>query len=1102
MASLLKWARKVKDQIDPFDGGKTWSNPTGAPQAQAPIQRAGFNPNLQNRNTPVQMGNMRINNQGPAPGIESTLKPIDVARELITRPLANLTVSASDFAVPGKQSYNPSSKLEQAVFGKKPITSYQDRYAGSRATLGQSDNPLVRGTAPLIAGAGQVINIASDVPVVGALAKGGKMTVKAGLKQLPDLSVMKPLGEAGGLHLPTRVTTTQEEVLKNLAEDTIRLSTKLKTKAGITPLDQSGKVQLPFGPKQKSVDSLPKLSTKKQKTYTPGENPLTITDKAIRQTDTNLDKLAPGIKFDLTKRKELGDTIAGSYKAKLNKTSQLKKEEELNYVQVLEGKAKPINSNVAEAAKETRKVLNSIYYQAKGNVPDMKGRRQNYFPRMYDPKTFKSGSKQFNKTAQDLVDSKKAANLDEAEALIMKFKPSNKRKQSGNLTKSRTKDLPGYVQSREAIEHYIDKTAREIAHYKTFGKKEAALGKYRKGVGKQWGDDAVEDFDKMYNRVSNINQKPSKLSSGLTNFQGATKLGTSSILNATQNVQTAVIGGGARTAKNLVKQAKPNAVDADFLKRANVADDQVAHEQLFAQTGISTNMKIGTKKHNVSARSVMAPGFEAIEKMNRRTAALTGRDLAASLAKKAHKGNIKAQTRLNNEFGITSYRGGKLTKADEVKAGRNMVRRTQFHTNPEDLPTWMSSNTGKVLSQFKRYPYKQAQFVGREVLKPLAKGNVVPAARLGAIGAPVAIGAHEVQSKLRGSDYEAKNPVGKALDLTNKITGGDLVTSTIGALNPQGAYSGEAYATKVAKLLGGPTVSDGVKLFQAVGDGLGSKKDLKNAGRLGLTHIPVVGTPISNRVLPYGEPSAKAADPNKLDKATPQEKDALAKKEEGKIKDTAGEYYGLTKLSNGKYAYTLEGDNAVHTTGDLKEARKQIAEHTFGKTGAESKVIGEKYFYRNENDEVKSMPKYRHEYDLVESKANLDMDVAKEEGDLTAWGEAATAKLAALKTLKAKYNKDSQQDKVDDTEKKIFDLMKQMHKYDGYGGFTKGGGSGGGGGGSSKFITSGLNTAGDLKMPKASGIKVRQPSMAAFKPGTKKLSVRSVPGGYINRKLG
>ncbi len=155
------------------------------------------------------------------------------------------------------------------------------------------------------------------------------------------------------------------------------------------------------------------------------------------------------------------------------------------------------------------------------------------------------------------------------------------------------------------------------------------------------------------------------------------------------------------------------------------------------------------------------------------------------------------------------------------------------------------------------------------------------------------------------------------------------------------------------------------------------------------------------------------------------------------FKDSAPkEGYSLTQLSDGSYAYSINGE--THQTHDLKSAQEAVAKAGFTESGDNSKVVKDKFYYKDENGDTKSMPKYKHEFDVADSQNQLDMYTAKDNEDLGAWNESAGKQLKALETLRDKYNQDSQADKVDDVQKKIETLKHDIAKYKGYGGFTKG----------------------------------------------------------------
>lgn len=132
-------------------------------------------------------------------------------------------------------------------------------------------------------------------------------------------------------------------------------------------------------------------------------------------------------------------------------------------------------------------------------------------------------------------------------------------------------------------------------------------------------------------------------------------------------------------------------------------------------------------------------------------------------------------------------------------------------------------------------------------------------------------------------------------------------------------------------------------------------------------------------------------------------------------------------------------DNYLISPKDRKDAdvAKQVEE--FKNSDSNSKIIGKNYYYKDKDGEVRKKSSAQYEYDKVDSKANLEMDRAKDSGNLDAWSESANKKLEAMKTLYRTLDKNTEQDKIDDLTLKIENLYSDINKYTSYGGFKKGG---------------------------------------------------------------
>lgn len=778
-------------------------------------------------------------------------------------------------------------------------------------------------------------------------------------------------------------------------------------------------------------------------------------DLAARSTTGVLNKIDPRLADMVRQRREIAETGAAQAKSKLKITNSLNKDEQTNLARVMKGTEKPVNDNVKAAAAEARKVLNTAYYRAKNVGVPVAKYRQNFYPQILNPKAFQEGNKFFDSQVNHLVTSGQAKTPAEAVGLLRNYKNSRTVSPYGNLTKSRSLDLTGYAENNAALHQYLDKAYATIAHHKVMGPEDKILNKVFDEVRQNGGD--IEQAIKSYRQASGLERGSdavNKAANIATNFQGATKLGLSTIGNFTQKANTAIAGGVGREVKAAAGQfTKEN---KDFIAKTGVKDEQLAHEALFGEQGVTSKI-----------RHITAPGFENVEKSNRAEAALVGRDLANNLAQKAMKGDTNAAMKLQRDFGITNVGKRGLTQDQQIAAARRFVERTQFRTGPQDLPGWASTPVGRVVTQFKRYPYKQAQFLKREVLDEAARGNVMPLVRTAAIGAPLGVGAGVIGDKVRGANYNQSTPE-KVLNIANDATGASLVTSLAQGLYPSSKDS-NGYIAKTAKTLTGPTGSDAIKGAQAGFDA--TKGKTETAARFGLSHVPVVGTPAANRIFPGGT-SATPASPGKPGQnLTIDQMNALAKTEEADFKKKMKPNdYGLTQLSNGKYIYQV--GNESHTTDNLKEARKAIAEDSLKKSGDQIKIIGDTVYYKDSAGDVKSQPKALYDWNQADSKNKLEMDRAIAAGDTGKWLGLAQKEYDALEAKKKFYNPATEQDKIDDIELQQENLLQKAAKY-----AAKGvGGSGGGSGRKS------VGSAYEYAVSPTAGVAAARPKITVRKP--------------------
>jgi len=173
-----------------------------------------------------------------------------------------------------------------------------------------------------------------------------------------------------------------------------------------------------------------------------------------------------------------------------------------------------------------------------------------------------------------------------------------------------------------------------------------------------------------------------------------------------------------------------------------------------------------------------------------------------------------------------------------------------------------------------------------------------------------------------------------------------------------------------------------------------------------------------------------------------QEKEQIKKEQEkAGVTGEASSYSEVKQYkSNGKYYATIDGETKNF---DSKEKAEQAVDVAKFKSGDEKKkIIGDKIYLKADNEQgytVKSKKQY--DYDQNDSKYTLELDRAKSRDDVDGWLSVAEQKYKALQDLRDSYDPEIEQDKINDTQKKMEDLMDQASKYQEYGGFTKGKGS-------------------------------------------------------------
>lgn len=507
-----------------------------------------------------------------------------------------------------------------------------------------------------------------------------------------------------------------------------------------------------------------------------------------------------------------------------------------NFVDATQGLAEPVNNKVAQAVKEWQAVAPEFVQRSKSAGLDVGNLGPNYYPHFVDIEKVFKDQNSYNKAVNHIVSTGQAKTPEEAVKLLTYARDVSRNRKFGNLEMQRIVDLPEYDKTPDSLRRYVQGSTRRIAQAETFGPADEKSLKLITKAGQQGYDtEAMKNAYDVAVGARRYNPATQKASQNIRKYLSTTRLGLGAISNATQNVNTGIVTGHLRTMGAMLKQLNPQT--RDFVQRTGTVADAVISD-LRENTGFTG--KVLSK--------ITAPGFGKVETFNRSVAATAGRDYANTLAK---RGKVDVLRKL----GVTGDIGKQLTEDQQIMAARRIVEKTQFKVDPQDLPGWVDSPAGKLVAQFRSFSYSQSKFFSNQVLKPLAKGNVMPAARLLA-ALPLGYASYEAKRRLNGRPEE-NNPERLVLEAFNSVGGAGLPLDIFRGLVPLNnkSLTPERRVSMAVGTFAGPAAGTVAELVGAASNAapkiLGGVNNATQLGRFGLRQVPIIGTALQNRLLPY-----------------------------------------------------------------------------------------------------------------------------------------------------------------------------------------------------------------------------------------------------------
>lgn len=534
------------------------------------------------------------------------------------------------------------------------------------------------------------------------------------------------------------------------------------------------------------------------------------------------------------------EELAGDWSTRMPTVRKLGAMEFTNLVDVAEGNAQPISQRVTQAAAEWDVVRQEIWAQAQLAGIDM-GNITNYFPHRYDPKVLGDTSR-WNRALDHLVTTGQAPDRAAAEQMLDKAQEAMHGRY-GNLEMSRIVNLPGYEKTKDALFSYIEGSSKRISQAALFGPENEIGARLITKIGEQGFDNgAAREILKRHLGTKEYGEGLVKMSSMIRSYNVLTSMGISFIANASQPINTATVAGAMRTISAIPKAMFSQQAKDDALRIGVTLD------------GVIRDVREGVGWSGFAGK-IGAPLFNMVEKFNRTLTVEAGRsfarDMFTNYARSASTGKIDKEAELAlQKMGLDAasilQRGGKLTRGEEINAMRNIVERTQFKVDPQDMPGWASHPLGRLVIQFNSFPYNQTAFIAREIIEPAIKQhNIKPLVTFLVLGLPTGMAAYELQTFLRARLAE-QDPIQRIRQYYQRVGSIGVVGNLLAAFAPPNTKTmpGERYALEAAGAVFGPSMGKFLEGAGATGYALAGKPE--HLEEFITKQIPIVGPTLKN----------------------------------------------------------------------------------------------------------------------------------------------------------------------------------------------------------------------------------------------------------------
>lgn len=479
---------------------------------------------------------------------------------------------------------------------------------------------------------------------------------------------------------------------------------------------------------------------------------------------------------------------------------KLTKENFAKFGDYVEGKIS-IPENAIEAVNEWKKIANEIGYRAKNYkvmIKKLDGNEKpfipikNYYPYFVKEEELAKIFADQTKYRNFLEDMAMENDMTVAEAHRIIQKMVNGRADFyGHLERSREARLPKEFYERDPrniLAQYIHGAYQRLGIVREFGAEDKGLQKIIQ-TALEKGED-FEEIQLLATRAlgrENFNKDLTKISAFARTYQNITKLSLVAITNISDISKSFIRTNFFSAVKGLIKSfTKEGKI---FSRKAGVLDMQLYDY---------------AKEHHLGTMFFKYTGFKWTETEVRRVMAMSSRNYVNLLYKKLVKNpnNAFVKRRLE-QFNLDPDELLKkgLKENDLITAAIKAIADSQ-PVSKLDMPYRWQSPTGKMLTQYKQFAYKQWQFTKEFIFKEAGKGNFKPLLLFLLIGTGLGELVGDLKAWVRGGRKRPEDLPHRIID--NLMTIGGLGLATDFLTNLQyGSYGGG-----FTKFIVGPTISD------------------------------------------------------------------------------------------------------------------------------------------------------------------------------------------------------------------------------------------------------------------------------------------------------